>query len=80
MNSSDFTKNTIEAAVRLGLLLMLATWCFNIVTPFIVPVMWGVIMLKHQVASNNNKPSLTAASIVFFVKSELFIVILDFYY
>ena len=44
MNSSEFTQNTIEAAVRLGLLLLLATWCFQIVTPFIVPVMWGVIM------------------------------------
>lgn len=44
MNSSDFTKNTIEAAVRLGLLLLLATWCFKIVTPFIVPVIWGVII------------------------------------
>lgn len=44
MKSSDFTQNTIEAAVRLGLLLLLATWCFKIVTPFIVPVMWGVII------------------------------------
>ncbi len=44
MNSSDFTQNTIEAAVRLGLLLLLATWCFKIITPFIVPVMWGVII------------------------------------
>jgi len=44
MNSSEFTNNTIEAAVRLGLLLLLATWCFQIVTPFIVPVMWGVII------------------------------------
>ncbi|VAW54214.1 putative membrane protein [hydrothermal vent metagenome] len=44
MNSSDFTKNTIEATVRLGLLLLLATWCFKIISPFIVPVMWGVII------------------------------------
>ena len=44
MKSSDFTQNTIEAAVRLGLLLLLATWCFQIVTPFIVPVIWGVII------------------------------------
>ena len=44
MKSSEFTQNTIEAAVRLGLLLLLATWCFQIVTPFIVPVMWGVII------------------------------------
>jgi len=44
MNSSEFTQNTIEAAVRLGLLLLLATWCFQIITPFIMPVMWGVII------------------------------------
>ncbi len=44
MNSSEFTKNTIEAAVRLGLLLLLATWCFKIIAPFIVPVMWGIII------------------------------------
>ena len=44
MNNSDFTENTIEAAVRLGLLLLLATWCFHIVTPFIIPVVWGVVI------------------------------------
>lgn len=44
MNNLDFTTNTIEAAVRLGLLLLLATWCFKIITPFIVPVVWGVII------------------------------------
>ena len=44
MNSSDFTQNTIEAAVRLGLLLLLAALCFQIVTPFIMPVLWGVII------------------------------------
>jgi predicted PurR-regulated permease PerM len=44
MNSSDFTQNVIEAAVRLGLLLLLATWCFKIIMPFIVPVVWGIII------------------------------------
>jgi predicted PurR-regulated permease PerM len=44
MNNSDFTQNTIEAAIRLGLLLLLAAWCFKIVTPFIVPVIWGVVI------------------------------------
>ncbi len=44
MNRFEFTENTIEAAVRLGLLLLLATWCFQIITPFIVPVIWGVII------------------------------------
>ena len=44
MNNSDFTENTIEAAIRLGLLLLLATWCFKIIMPFIVPVVWGIII------------------------------------
>ncbi len=42
--NTDFTQNTIEAAIRLGLLLLLAAWCFMIVRPFIEPVMWGVII------------------------------------
>ena len=67
MNSSDFTKNSIEAAVRLGLLLLLATWCFKIIAPFIVPVMWGVIIavaiyplflkLKSLLGGNNKLAS-----------------------
>jgi len=40
----DFTKNSIEAVIRIGLLLLLAGWCFKIITPFIVPVMWGIII------------------------------------
>jgi predicted PurR-regulated permease PerM len=44
MNNLEFTRNSIEAAVRLGLLLLLATWCFKIISPFIVPVVWGVII------------------------------------
>lgn len=44
MKSIEFTNNTIEAAVRLGLLLLLAVWCFKIIAPFIMPVLWGVII------------------------------------
>ncbi|MFV2003922.1 MAG: AI-2E family transporter [Gammaproteobacteria bacterium] len=44
MNSSDFTRNTIEAAIRLGMLLLLAVWCFTIIKPFILPIVWAVII------------------------------------
>ena len=44
MNSNEFTKNTIEASIRLGLLLLLAIFCLNIIRPFIMPVLWGVII------------------------------------
>ena len=42
--NTDFTQNTIEAAIRLGLLFLLAAWCFRIIYPFIEVVMWGVII------------------------------------
>ncbi len=42
--NADFTQNTIEAAIRLGLLLLLGVWCFRIIYPFIEVVMWGVII------------------------------------
>ncbi len=40
----DFTRNSIEAVIRIGLLLLLAAWCFQIISPFIIPVMWGIII------------------------------------
>lgn len=34
----------VEATIRVGLLGLLAAWCFVIVQPFIVPAVWGVII------------------------------------
>lgn len=42
--NDNYTKNAIEAVIRIGLLLLLLVWCFNIVQPFIVPVVWAVII------------------------------------
>ncbi len=44
MNNSEFTKNTIEAAIRLVLLFLLAYWCFILIRPFLVVLMWAVII------------------------------------
>lgn len=41
---SEFMNNSIEAVIRIGLLLLLAGWCLQIVKPFIIPVIWGVII------------------------------------
>jgi predicted PurR-regulated permease PerM len=43
-SQNTFTQDSIEAVIRIGLLLLLASWCFKIITPFIVPVMWGIII------------------------------------
>ena len=39
-----FLKNALEATIRIGLVVLLALWCFNIVRPFISTILWGVII------------------------------------
>jgi predicted PurR-regulated permease PerM len=39
-----FQARTMDAAISIGLLALLILWCFNIVRPFIMPVLWGAIM------------------------------------
>ena len=38
-----FQARALEAAIRISLLVLLVLWCFNIVRPFILPVLWGAI-------------------------------------
>ena len=44
----EFLANAIEASVRIGLLLVLAAWCFDIVQPFVIPIAWGIIIAVAQ--------------------------------
>jgi len=39
-----FHARTMDAAIRISLLALLIFWCFNIVKPFLLPVLWGAIM------------------------------------
>jgi predicted PurR-regulated permease PerM len=39
-----FLRRALEASIRIGLVVLLALWCFEIVKPFIVPVIWGIII------------------------------------
>lgn len=39
-----FLSRALEATIRIGLILLLAAWCFQIVQPFIIPVVWGIII------------------------------------
>ncbi|MBL8660022.1 MAG: AI-2E family transporter [Rhodospirillales bacterium] len=40
----DFVHKATEATVRIALVALLVAWCFLIVRPFIVPVVWGIII------------------------------------
>lgn len=46
INSPDdkvFQARALDAAIRIGLLVLLLWWCFNIVRPFILLILWGAI-------------------------------------
>ena len=38
------TQRAVEVTIRIGLLFLLAAWCFLIVKPFIIPILWGMII------------------------------------
>lgn len=43
-SSGRWTQSALEATIRIGLLLGLSAWCFYILQPFIVPILWGIII------------------------------------
>ena len=40
----EHVERALEAAIRIGLVLMLIAWSFQIVRPFIIPIIWGTII------------------------------------
>jgi len=40
----DAHRRAIEVAVSLGVVGLLAYWCFSIVRPFVIPLVWGVVL------------------------------------
>ena len=43
-NNHLFVKNAVEASIRIGLIFILVSWSYQIMKPFIVPVLWGTII------------------------------------
>jgi len=44
LDTDDFSQKAIEATIKIGFVLLLLSWCFNIIQPFINPLMWGMII------------------------------------
>jgi predicted PurR-regulated permease PerM len=40
----EVVATALEATIRIGILILLAAWCFSIVRPFFIPIAWGVII------------------------------------
>jgi predicted PurR-regulated permease PerM len=43
-SQQQFVSRALEAAIRIGLVFLLLAWCFEIVRPFITPIVWGAII------------------------------------
>ncbi len=41
---NDFVPKMVEAAIRIGILVVLVSWCLRIMQPFVLPVVWGVVL------------------------------------
>ncbi len=44
INDRIFLNRSLEATIRIGLLLIITIWCFKIVEPFITTIIWGAII------------------------------------
>jgi len=43
-NNKEFIEKTLEATIRIGLVLLLIYWCYTIARPFILTIFWGIII------------------------------------
>lgn len=41
---TDLSSKVAEIAIRLGVLAIVLIWCFQILQPFIIPLVWGIII------------------------------------
>ena len=39
-----FLRRALETSIRIGLVLFLVVWCFQIAAPFLQPIVWGIIL------------------------------------
>jgi len=39
-----FLNRAVETSIRIGLIALLVIWCFQVVRPFIQPIVWGIIL------------------------------------
>jgi predicted PurR-regulated permease PerM len=68
---STFFRDALDVTIRVGLVLLLLAWCFQIVRPFLTPILWGVIIAiavapayRRAAAALGNRPKLTAVLFV----------------
>jgi len=71
-NQKAFIVNSIEATVRIGLALLVVYLCIDIIRPFFVPILWGLIIAislypvhRRLTGKLGDSPKISAALITF---------------
>jgi len=41
---NKLVNTSLEAAIRIGIVFFILIWCFDILKPFILPILWGIII------------------------------------
>lgn len=44
LTDSEFSNRMIDAAIKIVAIGLLILWCFNILSPFLLPIIWGAIL------------------------------------
>ncbi|WP_394241563.1 AI-2E family transporter [Vibrio astriarenae] len=63
---SDFSKQAIDAAIKIAAIIILVSWCFSILRPFFMLVVWGGIIataLYPLVLSLHNKTGMSESKV-----------------
>ncbi|BAJ03112.1 AI-2E family transporter [Shewanella violacea] len=64
-DTSDwFTRGAVDAVIKIAVIFLVAIWCFEIIKPFIMPIVWGGIIavtLFPLVSQLSKKSSLSLA-------------------
>lgn len=76
----NFINKATTAAIRISFLGLLLVWCYKIISPFIIPILWGIIMAvaiypvyKKLVSMLGKREKLAAVLLTLFALSLLII-------
>jgi len=80
MKDEAYINRAIATAIRIGFLALIIVWCFKIIEPFVIPVLWGIIIAvgvypfyKKLASLLGNKEKLAATVITVFALALLII-------
>jgi len=79
-NNSNTIRTAVDIAIKLGILFLLLAWCFQIMSPFISIVFWGLIIavtlfpLYNKLSKNMGDKKKLAAVIISLIMLSIIIV------